>query len=118
MRLRQDAHEGVSVSVADGCDLTLSEGKSIRYSFAPPRIVREVREKDEGEEKIVHRDSFSVPRHSLVTFQNEQMDGGTLLRVVIEPENTRLPPRELPRSARIEAAVGIHGTLAKIGRQP
>jgi hypothetical protein len=46
------------------------------------------------------------------------MDSGTLVRVVIEPENTRLPPRELPRSARIEAAVGIHGTLAKSGGQP
>lgn len=118
MRLRQDAHEAVSASVAEACDLTFSEGKSIRYSFTTPRIVREVREEKEGAEKIVHRDSFSVPRHSVVTFQNEQMESGALLRVVIAPENTRLPPRELPRSARIEAAVGIHGTLAKSGRQP
>jgi type II secretory pathway component PulJ len=118
MRLRQDAHEAVSASVAEGCDLTLGEGKSIRYSFATPRIVREVREGQEGEEKIVHRDSFSVPRHSLATFHSEPLESGTLIRVVIEPENTRLPPRELPRSARIEAAVGIHGTLTKSGRQP
>src|SRR6478735_2255858 len=118
MRLRQDAHEAISASVADDCDLTFSEGKSIRYSFTTPRIVREVREEKEGAEKIVHRDSFSVPRRSLVTFHREPLESGTLVRVVIEPENTRLPPRELPRSARIEAAVGIHGTQAKSGRQP
>lgn len=118
MRLRQDAHEAVSASVAQECDLTLSKGKSIRYSFATPRIVREVRNGAKGAEKIVHRDSFSLPRHSLVNFQSEQIDSGTLLRVVIEPESTRLPPRELPRRARIEAAVGIHGTLANSGGQP
>ena len=118
MRLRQDAHEAISASVADDCDLTFSEGKSIRYSFTTPRIVREVREEKEGAEKIVHRDSFSVPRRSLVTFHREPLESGTLVRVVIQPENTRLPPRELPRSARIEAAVGIHGTQAKSGRQP
>src|SRR5262245_34178105 len=118
MRLRQDVHEAIAASVADDCDLTLSEGKSIRYSIATPRIVREVREGAKGAEKIVHRDSFSLPRHSTVTFQNEQMDSGTMIRVVIAPENTRLPPRELPRSARIEAALAIHGTPAKNGRQP
>lgn len=118
MRLRQDAHDAQSASVAEGCDLTISKGKSIRYSFNTPRIVREVCQAEEGQEKIVHRDSFSVPRRSVVTFQTDQIDSGTLLRVVIEPENTRLPPRELPRSAHIEAAVGIHSTLANSGRQP
>jgi hypothetical protein len=118
MRLRQDAHKAIFATAATDCDLTISEDKSIRYSFTTPRIVREVREGAKGEEKIVHRDSFSLPRHSQVTFQTEQIDSSTLLRVVISPENTRLPPRELPRSARIEAAVGIHGTLASSGRQP
>jgi type II secretory pathway component PulJ len=118
MRLRQDAHEAVAVSVSDGCDLTLGEGQSIRYSFAARRIAREVREGEKGQEKIVHRDSFSLPRHSAVTFQTDRLESGTLLRVIIAPESTRLPPRELPRSARIEAAVGIHGTLAKVGGQP
>ena len=44
MRLRTDAHEAVSASVAEDCNLTLADGRSIRYSFTAPRIVREVRE--------------------------------------------------------------------------
>jgi len=114
MRLRTDAHEADSAAVAEDCNLTLPSGRSIRYSYTAPRIVREVR----GGEKIVHHDSFSLPRHTKVIFQSEQLGMGSLLRIIIEPETTKLPPRELPRAARIEAAVGIHGALATSRRQP
>jgi hypothetical protein len=117
-RLRADAHEAVSAVVADDCILKLTDGRSIRYSFTSPRIVREVREQKQDREEVVHRDSFSIPRRSGVTFQSEQSGTGSLVRIVIEPENTRLPPRELPRTARIEAAVGIRGPLATDGGQP
>ena len=114
MRLRTDAHEAVSASIAEDCNLTLPDGRTIRYSFTAPRIVREVHDG----EKTVHHDSFSLPRHTKVTFEVEQPGTGSLLRIVIEPEKTQLPPRELPRAARIEAAVGIHGPLVTNGRQP
>lgn len=117
-RLRADAHEAVSAVVAEDCVLKLTDGRSIRYSFTAPRISREVREKKQDREEVVHRDSFSVPRRSLVAFQSEKTGAGSLIRIVIEPENTKLPPRELPRTARIEAAVGIHGTLATDGGTP
>ena len=117
-RLRADAHEALSATLAEDCVLKLNDGRSIRYSFTSPRIVREVRERKQDREEIVHRDSFSVPRRSLVAFQSEKAGTGSLVRILIEPENTKLPPRELPRTARIEAAIGIHGPLATDGGQP
>ncbi len=112
-RLRLDAHEAVSATAENGYRLNCADGRSIQYSFAAPRIVREVRR----DEKVVHRDTFSVPRHALATFDDDSISRG-LLRVIVKPEQTKLPPRELPRTAVIEAAVGIHGDLATIGGRP
>jgi hypothetical protein len=109
MRLRLDAHEAVLADVENGCLLRLADGRTIQYSFAAPRIVREVRRDD----KVVHRDTFSLPRLTLTAFEQEEFGAGRLLRVAISPEPTKLPRRELPRTAVIEAAVGIHGALAK-----
>jgi len=113
-RWRTDAHEATSASVGETCELKLSDNRSIRYSFAVPRVTREVYDGDE----IVHRDSFALSRNSSVTFQTEPFGTGQLIRAIVETVNNRLPVRELPRSARIEAAVGIHGVLATSGAQP
>jgi len=113
LRLRLDAHEAASVAAESGYRLDFADGRSIRYSFAAPRIVREVRR----DEKIVHRDTFLVPRNALVTFDDDSISR-RLLRVIVKPEQTKLPPRELPRTAAIEAAVGIHGGLAMNGGRP
>jgi hypothetical protein len=113
MRLRLDAHEAASAATDNGLLLSCADGRSIQYSFAAPRIVREVRRDD----NVVHRDTFSLPRHSVATFDDDSISRG-LLRVVIKPEQTKLPPRELPRNAVIEAALRIHGNLAMHGDQP
>jgi type II secretory pathway component PulJ len=113
-RLRTDAHEAASVSLSENCNLTLRDGRTIRYSFAAPRIVREVRDGN----KTIHHDSFSLPRHSKVAFASEPFGTSSLLRIVIAPDSTTLPPRELPRAASIEAAVGIHASPAKSEGQP
>jgi hypothetical protein len=117
MRLRLDAHEAFSAAAENGYLLKFAEGRSIQYSFAQyssgvVRIVREVRR----DEKLIHRDTFSLPRHTLATFDDEAISRG-LLRLIIKPEQTKLPPRELPRTAVIEAAFGIHQALAK-GESP
>jgi Tfp pilus assembly protein FimT len=109
MRLRLDAHEANSVAVDNGCILNFADGRSIQYFIAAPRIVREVRRVDQ----VAHRDTFSLPRHTVVTFEEEAVATGQLVRILVKPEETKLPPRELPRAAVIEAAVGIHGSLAK-----
>jgi Tfp pilus assembly protein FimT len=112
MRLRVDAHEAVSAKTENGFRLGFADGRSVQYFVAAGRIVREVR----GDDKLIHRDTFLLPRNTLTTFDDDSISQG-LLRVVIKPEQTKLPPRELPRTAVIEAAVGIHGALAR-GKAP
>jgi hypothetical protein len=113
LRLRLDAHEATSAAADNGYLLKFADGQSIRYSFAAPRVVREVRRDDE----LVHRDTFLMPRHALATFDEDSIGRG-LLRFSIKPEQTKLPPRELPRTATIEAAVDVHGKLATNGGHP
>src|SRR2546421_12877241 len=62
MRLRLDAHEAVSAAVDEGCVLNFAEGRSVHYSYAAPRVVGE----GLRDEKLVHRDTFSLPRHTVV----------------------------------------------------
>ena len=111
LRLRLDAHEAVSADASDGCVFTLADGRSVRYRFTAPRMTREV----DRDGTVIHRDSFLLPRHSIATFQTEPLGGGTLIQLVIKPAETRLPPRELPRTATIEAVVGLHRALARAG---
>ncbi len=114
-RVRLDAHEATSATNDNGFLLTFADDRSIQYSFATPRIVREVRAGGE----LVHRDTFSLPRYTLATFEfDDSLPGRKLLRVALKPEPTKLPPRELPRTATIAAALGIHGALARNEGQP
>ena len=113
MRLRLDAHEAVSAVAENGYRLNFADGHTIQYSFVASRIVREVRR----DEKVVHRDTFSLPRPALATFDGDTISR-RLLRVIVKPEPTKLPPRELPRKALIEAAFGIHGNVAVNGGRP
>jgi hypothetical protein len=114
MRWRLDAHEAVSANVETGCVFQFGDGREIKYSLARPRIVREV----SRDAKSVHRDTFFLPRNSVATFEQEDVGIGRLVRVAIKPEQTKLPPRELPRTAVIEAALAIHGALAQTEARP
>src|SRR3954470_2048998 len=69
MRLRLDAHEAISCAVDNDCVFKVAHDRSIQYSVARPRIVREVRRED----KVVHRDTFSLPRNTAVTFEGERV---------------------------------------------
>jgi hypothetical protein len=107
-RFRLDAHEALSCTIENGCTFQLADGRSIHYFLAAPRIVRETRRDD----KVVHRDTFSLPRPTAVQFAKRALGNGALAALTIEPEETKLPPRELPRTSTIEAVVGIYGPLA------
>src|SRR6185369_10416589 len=97
MRLRLDAHEANSVAIDNACTLKFADGRSIQYLFVAPRIVREVQRDD----KVVHRDTFSLPRRTAVRFSEETVADDQLVRIAVMPEETKLPPRELPRTAVI-----------------
>jgi|1185.fasta_scaffold446217_1 hypothetical protein len=113
-RLRTDAHEAVSAAVDGDCTLGLPDERSIRYSFEATRIVRQVMR----DEAVLHRDTFLMPRDAIVACEKEQVGSGTLIRLSIRPGELKLPARELPRSATIEAAIGLQPSMAQIARQP
>ena len=99
---RADAHQGVSARVDDGCSLTMSDGRTIEYEFSSPRIVRRVERDDE----TLHRDSFLLSKSASATFERDGDSPLALIRISIRPMDSNLPPKEIPRSATIEAAVG------------
>jgi prepilin-type N-terminal cleavage/methylation domain-containing protein len=113
-RLRADAHEAVSAMNDGDILLKLTDGRSIRYSFERPRIIRQVKRDD----AVWHRDTFAMPRGAIVEFEKEEADTGALIRLLIRPGELKMPARELPRSATIEAAIGFQPSMAQITRQP
>jgi hypothetical protein len=113
-RLRMDVHEAVAVSLADGCLLTLADGRTIHYAYDVPRLTREVRDGSQ----TLHRDRFRLPRAASVTFERDESVTGTLIRVSIRPGDVLPRTLQLPRAATIEAAVGLHGSLRRNTREP
>ena len=114
MRLRSDAHEAVSVSLDDGCTLELADGRSIHYSMAAPRIIRQVKR----DASVLHHDTFLMPRDAVVEFAKEGTPDRTLIRLSVRPGEFKLPARELPRSTTMEAAVRLLPGLAQDVREP
>jgi len=112
--LRTDAHQAVSATVDNGCVLTLADGRTVHYEFSSPRIVRRV----ERDGQTLHRDSFLLAKTANVTFERDGDSPASLVRLTIRPIESNLPPREIPRSATIEAAVGLSAALAQNARQP
>jgi len=113
-RLRTDAHEAVIVAVDEDCTFGLADGRSIRYAFTAPRIIRQVKR----DALVLHHDTFLMPRDAVVQFEKEGTPDRTLIRLSIRPGEFKMPARELPRSATIEAAAGLHRPMAQIARQP
>jgi len=96
-----------------GALLTLV-GYSVNEIIVNFARVREVRR----DSSVVHRDYFRLPASAKVTFKAGGDDAKSLIRLSIRPGETRLPPRDLPRSVTLEAAVGLNGSLAQNARQP
>src|SRR5262245_518829 len=88
-------------------------GRTIQYSFTSPTITRLVPQ----DAKSFHVDSFRLSRNAAVAF--EQVENETrLIRLSIRPTDSHLPPRDIPRTATIEAVVGGSASLARIARSP
>jgi hypothetical protein len=94
--------------------MELADGRTIEYEFSTPRIVRRVARYGE----TLHRDSFLLSKTATATFHGDDDSPAALIRLSIRPIESNLPPREIPRSATIEAAVGLHSALAQTARQP
>jgi hypothetical protein len=113
-RWRADAHEATSASLNAGCALTLADGRTVQYSFAAPRILREVRR----DAAVLHRDRFLLPVSATAVFEKEGDEPQTLVRLMIRPIEVHTRRSEMPRSATLEAAVGLHRAFAHSGGQP
>lgn len=114
VRLRSDAHEAVSASLEDGCTLALADGRTIHYAYAAPSMIRQVKR----DTAVLHHDTYLLPRHAEVAFENVENAEKRLVRLSIRPGEFRLPARELPRGATIEAAVGLNPLVMQTARRP
>jgi type II secretory pathway pseudopilin PulG len=104
-RVRTDAHAAIGAKIDSGCELMLADGRTVRYAFESPRIVREVRRGD----AILHRDAFLLPAKAEVAFSAASEADGQLVRVSITPADQPVQAFATPvRSASIEAAVASH----------
>jgi len=113
-RLRQDIHEAVAVELNDDCSLALADGRSIRYSYSAPSMVREVKR----DETVVHRDRFLLPRSASAEFSRNSDSPGKLVRLSIRPTEVRTRRIEMPRTTTIEAVVGLNRATARKEQQP
>jgi hypothetical protein len=105
-RWRTDVHAAMAASVGDGCELTMADGRTIRYSFAVPRIAREVRRG----ETIVHRDSFVLPPQAQGEFTMAENHPGWLLRLSIAPTPVSASANAAEvRPAVLDAVINLHG---------
>ena len=69
-RLRTDAHEAAETAVDGDLVLNLADGRSIRYSYEAPRIIRHVKR----DESVLHRDTFVMPRDVIVAFDGQPVE--------------------------------------------
>jgi hypothetical protein len=108
-RFRSDAHRAASCQAAETCQFTLPGGETIRYTYAAPRVTREIRRGDE----VVHRDSYLLGDAVLVSFEMPESAGGRLVRLrVVERPGSARPLLASTRPAVIEAGIGSPSVAA------
>jgi hypothetical protein len=119
IRFRADAHDSVGVTLRGDAqtdpalDFKFSDGRTIHYAFTSPSITRQVLQ----DSAILHHDTFRLSRSIDVTFEKPENEPA-LIRLLIRPAESHLPPRDTPRTATIEAAVGQNTAVARIARSP
>jgi hypothetical protein len=113
-RWRADAHEAKSAAIDGDCTFSLADGRMIHYSFAAPRIVREVRR----DKMVLHRDRFLLSTAATATFERDEVGSNSLVRLTIRPIEVHTRRTEMPRRATLEAAIGFNAALAHQGGAP
>lgn len=101
-RFRADAHAAVAADCTSGCALDLGGGKTVRYSFSSPAVIREL---CRGE-TIEHRDSFLLNKDASVLFALNA--DSRLVTMHLSRLGSRPPLPAVP--LEIAAAVNLHGT--------
>jgi hypothetical protein len=108
-RFRTDVHLAKTCQVDAACDLSLADGRLIRYRLDGQRLSREVRRGD----AIEHRDSFVLADTVEVRFEQPADYDGRLVRLSITAkESADKAFLTAVRPTTIDAAVGI-STITK-----
>ena len=103
-RFRTDVHSARSCQVGHSCDLSLSDGRTVRYAVAGTRLTREVLRAD----AVEHRDAFILPDTAIVHFEKPASDGERMVRLsIVAAELSDKAYLTAVRPTVIEAAVGI-----------
>lgn len=103
-KFRADAHSAASCQLGAACDLTLPDGRVVRYEVRSGQVVREVRQG----EQVQHRDTFYLPETAAITFHQPAESESRLVQLRIAPmPDSDAPYRMAVRPALIEAAVGV-----------
>ena len=104
-RWRTDAHTAIAASAGGDCIFRLADGRTIRYSYAAPRVVREVRHDDE----IIHRDAFVLLPRAQVGFSLAGDSRQSLVRLSVCATSDPAPAYSAAvRPAEFEAALNLH----------
>lgn len=109
-RFRADAHAAAAADCTSGCVLDLGGGKTVRYTFSSPAVIRELR----CGETIEHRDSFLLGKDAAVSFA---LDAGSRLVTMHLMSLGSRPPLPAIR-LEIAAAINLHGTAQSSENKP
>jgi prepilin-type N-terminal cleavage/methylation domain-containing protein len=104
-RVRTDAHAAIAAKIENGCELTLADDRTVRYTFADSQVWREVRRGG----MVQHRDAFELPERAQAAFTLADDGGRQLIVLSIRP--AELPERAYAtavRAATILAVVNLH----------
>jgi type II secretory pathway pseudopilin PulG len=108
-KFRADAHAASRCELGPACELTLPDGRVVRYEARSGQVVREFRQG----QQVQHRDAFYLPETAAITFHQPADLEGRLVQLRIAPiPDSDAPFRAAVRPALIEAAVGL-STLPK-----
>jgi hypothetical protein len=103
-KFRTDAHAATRCQVGPVCELTLTDGRLVRYEARPGQIDREVRRGD----AVEHRDGYLLPNTAAVAFEQPAETGGRLVQLRISALPGSDGPYRTPiRPTLIEAALGL-----------
>lgn len=113
-QFRDDSHAATACEAVDACQLTLADGRTIRYAWQPPQIVREVVLSD----AVEHRDAFTLPKQAEVTFALINRDARQFARLTIAASGESQRYATPVRPAEIDALIGLSRPLIPQEPQP
>jgi hypothetical protein len=113
-RWRADVHGAVACTVDKDCELTLADGRRVKYAIDGSVIHREVL----LGAAVQHRDAFKLPKNVAPEFAITKRQDRNFAILHLHPSGPDQPPSTPVRKAVIEASLNLHGGLTPTEDQP